>query len=398
MPDAFPRSLRRLNRESAGRSWWMPVVFAALFGAWVLWFLLARVTVYAVSESARLEVEEAACPIEASVDGRVSATHIVLGADVQQGDALLELDTQSHRFELGELRAVRAGRMSELQPLKDEIRAQERQLEDLRRAGIQGLEELAAEMREEEAALRLADNVVTRSGKMRAEGLVSEIEFARAQFEVEKHRAGLERNHAATQRLESDRGAQISELEAKVAESRRLEARVQSEIAGAEAAAATLENEIEQRTLRAPVSGRLGGTANLRVGQFVAKGTHLAAIVPRGGVKIVAAFRPQDALGRIHSGQNARFRLQGFSWTQYGFVPASVTSLASEALAGSARVESSIARGFEFPVALQHGWPGTLEIEVERVSPATLVLRASGALLAGGSIRADASDSPAVGP
>jgi len=111
---------------------------------------------------------------------------------------------------------------------------------------------------------------------------------------------------------------------------------------------------------------------------------------------VVAAFRPGDALGRIRAGQSARFRLDGFPWTEYGFVRSRVSSLASEALSGSARIESSLADDASFPVALQHGWPGTLEIEVERVSPAVLVLRASGALLARDRRLGIATDEPAV--
>jgi membrane fusion protein (multidrug efflux system) len=286
------------------------------------------------------------------------------------------------RLELDELVALRAGHASELAPLRDEIAAVERQVADLRRAAIDGLEELAAGIREEEAALELAEDVVGRSARMHEEGLVSEVEHAKALFEVEKHKTGIERTRAAKERLESDRRAETSELEARIAERRRLEARLRGDVAVADATAARLEHEIERRTLRAPVSGRLGETASLRVGQHVAAGTRLAVIVPEGRLKVVAEFRPQDALGRIRSGQEARFRLRGFPWTQYGFVPVEVASLASETLAGSARVESSLAPGFEFPVALEHGWPGTLEIEVERVSPATLVLRAAGALLA----------------
>jgi hypothetical protein len=45
------------------------------------------------------------------------------------------------------------------------------------------------------------------------------------------------------------------------------------------------------------------------------------------------------------------------------------------------RVELSVERALEFPVELQHGLPGRLEIEIERVSPATLVLRSAGALV-----------------
>lgn len=383
MPNTFPRSVRRLNRESSGRSWWMPLALTGLLAAWIVWALVARVTVYAVSDSARLEVEQAACPVEASLEGRVTTTHIVLGADVRLGEVLVELDAEPFRLEAAERRATRAGLAAELAPLHDEIQALQRQATDLAEAAGKGSEEIAAEVQEAEAALALAQGVVDRAKALRAEGVVSAAELARVQFDLDKHRAGVGRLVAAKERLQWDRRAQANDLLARLAECRHREAVVQGECAVVDAAIARLEHEVERRLIRAPLAGRLGETANLRAGQFVAKGARLATIVPTGGIKVVAAFRPQDALGRIRSGQSTRLRLHGFAWTQYGFVPGQVASFACEALAGTVRVESNVAAESPFPIALQHGWPGTLEVEVEQVSPATLVLRAAGAWLAG---------------
>lgn len=385
MPAAFPRTLRELRRES--RSWWMPLVLATLLAAWIAWSLLARVTVYVVSDSARLEVVPAAYPIEAPVDGRITATRIVLGAEVQAGDPLLELDAAPFRLEMEELVAKRAGCVNELRPFQAEIRAQEEQLESLRQARTLGDDEFAAQIREEEAALHLAEATARRSTELHADRFVAELDFERAQSDVEQRRARLERSRAARERGSWDRRAQISQLQAELEETRQEAARSQREIEVATASMARLANEIERRTIRAAGSGRLGETVDARVGQFVEKGARLGAIVPAGELRIVASLRPEDALGRVQAGQSARFRLQGFPWVEFGSIPARVTSLASEALSGSARVELSVARDVAFPVSLQHGLPGRLEIEIERVAPATLVLRASGALLAGESAR-----------
>jgi membrane fusion protein (multidrug efflux system) len=121
--------------------------------------------------------------------------------------------------------------------------------------------------------------------------------------------------------------------------------------------------------------------ADLRVGAFVDEGQKLAAIVPAGRLRVVAEFAPSAALGRIQSGQAAHLRLVGFPWTEYGSVPAAVDTVASEVRAGTVRVELSIRPDHRSPVPFQHGLPGTVEIEVERVSPALLVLRTAGRLL-----------------
>jgi membrane fusion protein (multidrug efflux system) len=59
-------------------------------------------------------------------------------------------------------------------------------------------------------------------------------------------------------------------------------------------------------------------------------------------------------------------------------VAATVASVADEARDGRLRVELSITPDPASPVLLQHGLPGTVEVEVARVAPATLVLRTVG--------------------
>jgi hypothetical protein len=99
---------------------------------------------------------------------------------------------------------------------------------------------------------------------------------------------------------------------------------------------------------------------------------------PEAEIKIVAEFEPSDALGRIHASQKARLRLQGFNRAQYGSIPATVDRVADEIRDGKIRVELTVDPDPSFTVPLQDGLPGTLEVEVERISPAALVLRAAG--------------------
>ena len=120
----------------------------------------------------------------------------------------------------------------------------------------------------------------------------------------------------------------------------------------------------------------------LRVGGVVREGDRLATVVPVGELKVVADFLPSVALGRIRPGQPARLRLDGFPWTQYGTVAATVSQVAAEARYGRVRVELAVVPDPRSSIRMQHGLPGALEVEVERVSPATLVLRAAGQLVA----------------
>ena len=87
------------------------------------------------------------------------------------------------------------------------------------------------------------------------------------------------------------------------------------------------------------------------------------------------ALFPAAAVGRIRPGQAARLRLEGFPWTQYGLLRATVSAVGNEADAGLVRVELAIEADPDSPIPVQHGLPGSVEIAVEKVSPAILVLR-----------------------
>jgi multidrug resistance efflux pump len=137
-----------------------------------------------------------------------------------------------------------------------------------------------------------------------------------------------------------------------------------------------LRSEMELRRVFASEDGIIGEVANLRAGTVIQEGQQLGTIVPEGALKVTAQFDPAVALGRIHVGQTARVRLDGFPWTQFGSVPAVVSKVANEVRDGYVRVDLTPA---EFPrVPLQHGLPGKVEIEIEKISPANLLLRVTG--------------------
>jgi membrane fusion protein (multidrug efflux system) len=118
------------------------------------------------------------------------------------------------------------------------------------------------------------------------------------------------------------------------------------------------------------------------VGTVLKEGDKLGSIVPSGNIRIVADFLPAAAVARVRAGQHAKMRPDGFPWTQYGMLSATVRRVANEPRSGHIRVELDVDPDQGSPIPIQHGLPGTLEIEIERVSPAGLVFRAAGRRLA----------------
>jgi membrane fusion protein (multidrug efflux system) len=210
---------------------------------------------------------------------------------------------------------------------------------------------------------------------------VAQAELLRAETEAQKRHAAASAQALTISKLESEAKSKENNHGVRRAQLEREAASADGEIQTAEAGIKRFEHVVEQRRICAPVAGELGEATELRPGGFVTEGQKLGAIIPSGQLKLVAQFLPLTALGRVRSGQRARLRLDGFPWAQYGSVTATVSGVATEPRDGQLRVELAVRPESVPAVALQHGLTGTVEVEVERASPATLVLRAAGKIL-----------------
>jgi membrane fusion protein, adhesin transport system len=188
--------------------------------------------------------------------------------------------------------------------------------------------------------------------------------------------ADLRHLGAQTQTREQQHRALVESL-------KRTLASLQGQMATTSATIARLEADIDKHRIRAPIDGRIGDVVPLRAGEYVSAGQKLATVIPSGELIIVADFNPAAVLGRVRPGQTARLRLDGFPWAQYGSITATVTRVASEIRDNLVRVEFTPHSSFPPGIATQHGLPGAVEVSVEQVAPAVLVVRASGQMLSG---------------
>ncbi len=355
----------------------------ALLAAWGAWFVGARVARVEVSQAARVEVEEAARGVESTVDGRIVVSHLELGRNVALGDVLVELDATPQQLEQKEARARLDALGPETARLRDEIAAQQQALAEVVQAGQAALTQARAQRREADAASRSAREDAERLEQLHASGIVADSEFRHARSEAEARLAATEALESAVGRTLGEQQARESERRAQIGGLERELAKLDGESRTLTATIERLANEIERRKIHAVTAGTLADVAPVQVGSVVQPGQRLGTIVPAATptLKMVAQFRPSEALGRVHAGQPARVRLEGFPWMQYGSVPATVTEVAGEVRDGLVRVDLALAPERSSAIPLQHGLPGVVEIEIERVSPMVLALRAAGQFL-----------------
>jgi membrane fusion protein (multidrug efflux system) len=378
LPSPFSSSQERLHedRNTAVFAIWAGAV--ALLMAWLYWATQAQVSLYEVTSDARVELDGATYPITSPVLGQVVKADLRVGQTVHRGDVLIELDSTSQTLQLAQLQVQLHGLQAQLEPLHAQIQAER---------GAREREQASSELSQQEARDRIekaqipaqiAERDLARIRKLYGQQIVSLRDLDKAGGEAGRLNVELAELKVAASRIPEEQATRNRDREGRIARLEGELATVESQRDTLHAESTRLNYEIQRRQIQAAIDGKIGEIANLRVGAIVADGAHLGSIVPQGSLLVVAQYQAQAAFGRIHAGQRAALRLDGFPWTEFGSVSAVVERVAQEVRDGKVRVELVIVNGSTFRGVLEHGMPGTLEVGVERVTPWRLLLRTAG--------------------
>lgn len=378
MSSSFSRTLRSIETDGLRRWLWIGVPALLVIGAWTVWLVRARVTVYASSQSARLAVEGAVFPIEAPLAGRVSAVRVALETHVNEGDVLVELDASDLVLALAAERTKLASLEAQIADADRELVALQHASNDVHASGEAALREADLATQSLAVSVQIAEDEATRLARLGQEGGVSALTVSKAKAEGEKARIALASQKIAIERTRVDQRRIESEREAAIASLRRRRTENVGACDASRAEIARLTHDIEVRSVRSPASGDVAEIARLASGTYVEAGERLGAVVARGELAVEAQFAPSDALGRVHVGQRGELRLDGFSWVRYGALTVEVRRIASEARDGTIRVELALVGDLPRDIPLGHGLPGRVEVALERESPLDLVMRAVG--------------------
>jgi membrane fusion protein (multidrug efflux system) len=306
---------------------------------------------------------------------------MTMGGHVEVGDLLVQLDARDLEIRLEEEEVRLASLERELAAAREELELRRRALGGNRETSRLTLEEARNRLREAEIEARFAAQEAERAGVLEADGQISRVEADRKRSEAERLRAAAESYRITVARQESEESTRELSDQTELAQLRGAAARLEGEAATAAVEIDKIRHEIGKRSLRAPQAGEVGEVIDLRVASLVREGDRLGTILAAGDIKVIADFAAASALGRVGLGQPARVRLDGFPWTQYGMLTATVDRVATEPRAGRLRVELEVDAGGATSVPMQHGLTGTVEVEVERISPVALLLRTLGKVL-----------------
>ena len=92
--DHFPVADQQVNRDRSRHRMLLGLILILLLLAWCAWMLWARISVYATTNPARVEVAQTAYIVQAPVSGKIAKSNLALGAWVQTGDVRVELESE----------------------------------------------------------------------------------------------------------------------------------------------------------------------------------------------------------------------------------------------------------------------------------------------------------------
>ncbi|MBO1318785.1 HlyD family secretion protein [Acanthopleuribacter pedis] len=350
---------------------------------WGYWFFKSSIVLYETSAACRLELRPAPMRIESEIQGSVASHTLELGREVQRGEVLLTLDGRRLSLAQQTTAAESALLETKLTGLRRRLEAEAEALLLLRKSARLKRVENEAQVREVESSSRQAVLEQQAARALAEKGLLPSVESARLDSEEKGLRARLEAEQVRVERESVGQNRETALLQARIYA-------LEGEIAETEARVGVLQGrlaefdfQLARLQLTAPSDGVLGAVGRFPAGSFLEEGETVATLLPRGHLTAVADFQPHQALGRIGLGQSARIKLDGFPWTQFGYLPARVERIAGEVHGQGIRVEMALEDAASYGAPLQHGQPGLVEIEVERVSPAQLLWRMLGKVALG---------------
>ena len=359
-----PVLLKKSRRTSSVLVWTLAggTLFA---GAWAFLAPLPQT----VAVQGKLQPSSGTQSIDAPVPGVIEDVAVVEGQRVQRGDLLLRFDARDAKARLSSARRNRDRLQNQITinrvVLGEEpasvLSANQRALLSSQRQTNDGslAAEQAAIRRSEvrvaglQQSLNTAAMVAERYQALQRDGASSELQVVSALAKVAELRTDLHAEEEELIRLQSRREADQGSREA----------RLRKEIEANLNQIAVLDKEIRQAdvllsriTIEAPIAG-LVFELNVSPGDVVPKSTGnkpMLQLIPEDELQ-AKVFIPNEAIGFIRTGQRADISLTSFNASDYGYLPATVKRVGSDALTPKEqqRELGTDAQGLHFPATLE---------------------------------------------
>ena len=359
-----PVLLKKNRRTSSVLVWTLAGGTAFATG----WAFLAPLP-QTVAVQGKLQPASGVQVIEASVPGVVDNVAVVEGQRVARGDLLLRFDARDAETRLNSAQRNRDRLQNQVtinrvvlgeQPESSLSANQKALLKSQRQDNDGHLEAESAAIRRSKVriaglrqSLSTAEMVADRYQTLQREGASSELQVVAALAKVTEFRTSLDAEEEELIRLQSRRDADQGGREARLR--KEIEANL-NRIASLDTEIRKAEVLLSRISVQAPISG-LVFDLNVSRGDVVPSGKGvkpMLQIIPEDDLQ-AKIYIPNEAIGFIRKGQRADISLAAFNASDYGYLPATVQRIGSDALTPKEqqRELGQDAKGLYFPATLK---------------------------------------------
>ena len=359
-----PVLLKKNRRTSSVLVWTLAGGTAFATG----WAFLAPLP-QTVAVQGKLQPASGVHAIEASVPGVVDDVAVVEGQRVARGDLLLRFDARDAETRLSSAQRNRDRLQNQVtinrvvlgeQPESSLSANQKALLKSQRQDNDGHLEAESAAIRRSKVriaglrqSLSTAEMVADRYQTLQREGASSELQVVAALAKVTEFRTSLDAEEEELIRLQSRRDADQGGREARLR--KEIEANL-NRIASLDIEIRKAEVLLSRISVQAPISG-LVFDLNVSRGDVVPGGKGvkpMLQIIPEDDLQ-AKIYIPNEAIGFIRKGQRADISLAAFNASDYGYLPATVQRIGSDALTPKEqqRELGQDAKGLYFPATLK---------------------------------------------
>jgi HlyD family secretion protein len=359
-----PVVLRRTGRSS-GVLVWTAVGTVGVLGLWAVTAPLSET----IAVQGKLEPSSKVKEVESPVPGVVEAVLVKEGQEVRQGEPLLRFDLREPRSRLATAESVR-------QRLLNEIRIAQATLGEP--SATAGLTENQRRQLVEQATQRQSRLESARQELRKSETRLAGLQQSLATYaNIAARYESLARAGAVSEVQLLENRNRVNEIQSDIREEEREIVRLRSEVLNADSTSgvelrSTIEanlrqiSELDQQITQARQQlqyGELTAPSDGIVFDLeVARGSVVAANADKPLVKVVPqdalqarVYLPNRSIGFVRVGQPVELSIDTFEASRYGYVPAVVQRIGSDALTPEeqAQVLGTQAEGLHYPAVLR---------------------------------------------
>ncbi|AWF82775.1 hypothetical protein BTJ40_19235 [Microbulbifer sp. A4B17] len=383
MSTPFSHTTRAIASDSIRALVVVTLLGFLLLIAWLIWFFTKDITIYSVSDDARLEQEQNTIHVSTQRIGRVITVDAELGDTLVAGDILVQLDTSVLDLSLKGDTKISESLRDQLDSVQRERRLLDKKIGEDEKALSDQLKILEQRYQLQASNQKIQAEVADRYERLLEKQQSSELDYLAAKRTYQQMAMATLKIQADIRALEDRRAQLISEYELEVSTLKQRNQDIDGKLAEVDTRIQQSHLAVSEQKLRAPIAGKLAALAEIREGEVLAAGQQIATIQAEGLISIQAFFPPALALGHIQPGQQARVKLDGFSWARYGQLEARVERVASAVQQGKVLVQLSLQGEVPPHLPLLHDLPARVEIATGKKTPYQLLLQRAGEILSG---------------